>query len=121
MSDPSAPATAYAQFPITTEREFPEWGIERSVGMVFGVVVYSLGSVAKLTGGLKAGAGAGEIDQFSRVMDDARRKSVGRLIQQAQNLGANAVVGFQFGGSDMGASMSEIVAYGTGVVLGHKK
>ena len=76
MPDPSAATAGYAQFPVTTASAFPEWDIERSVGLVIGVVVYSLGSVAKLTGGFRAGSGASEIAQFSQVLGDARHQSV---------------------------------------------
>ena len=123
MSDPGTAASAYAQFPITTESEFPEWGIERSVGLVFGVMVFSSGtfSAAKLTAGMTTKAGTGELAQLSRIREEARSQSVGRLIENARLLGANGVVGFRFESSSVGTTVAELVAYGTGVVLGPKR
>jgi uncharacterized protein YbjQ (UPF0145 family) len=105
------------QFPITTAFEFPEWKIERSLGMVFGVVVRSMGMAKGFTAGFKAMAG-GEVKQYTRLVEDSRRHAMDRLIENAQLLGANGVVAMRFDSSEVGQSLTEIVAYGTAVVLG---
>ena len=51
-------AGAAPQFPITTALEFPEWRIERNLGLVFGLVVRSMGAAKGFTAGFKALAGA---------------------------------------------------------------
>ena len=85
LSDPGTAVSADAQFPSTTESEFPEWGIERSVGLVFGVTVFSSGtfSGAGPAAGVTTKAGTSELAQLSRIREDARRQSVGRLIEHA--------------------------------------
>ena len=104
------------QLPITTALEFPEWKIERSLGMVFGVVVRSMGMAKGITAGFKAMAG-GEVKQYTRLVEDSRRHAMDRLIENAQLSGGNGVVSMRFDSSEVGQSLTEIVAYGTAVVL----
>jgi uncharacterized protein YbjQ (UPF0145 family) len=123
-SEPSAeapppPPGAAPQFPITTTLEFPEWRIERSMGMVFGVVVRSMGVAKGFAAGFKAMAG-GEVKQYTRLVEDSRRHAMDRLIENAQLAGANGVVSMRFDSSEVGQSLTEIVAYGTAVVLGQR-
>ena len=120
VSDPSAPQTGLPQFPITTALEFPEWATERYVGMVFGLVVRSMGAAKGFTAGFRAIAG-GEVKQYTKLLEDSRRHALDRMIENAQLLGANAVVQFRFDGSEIGQSLTEIVAYGTGVVIGPRQ
>lgn len=120
MSDPGAAPPRQPQFPITTALEFPEWTIERNVGMVFGLVVRSMGAAKGFTAGFKALAG-GEVKQYTKLLEDSRRHALDRMIENAQVLGANAVVQFRFDSSEIGQSLTEIVAYGTGVVVGPRR
>jgi uncharacterized protein YbjQ (UPF0145 family) len=120
MSDASAASADQTQFPITTALEFPEWTIERNVGMVFGLVVRSMGAAKGFTAGFKALAG-GEVKQYTKLLEDSRRHALDRMIENAQLLGANAIVSFRFDSSEIGQSLTEIVAYGTGVVVGPRR
>jgi len=120
VSDASAAPPGQPQFPITTALEFPEWTIERNVGMVFGLVVRSMGAAKGFTAGFKALAG-GEVKQYTKLLEDSRRHALDRMIENAQVLGANAVVQFRFDSSEIGQSLTEIVAYGTGVVVGPRR
>jgi uncharacterized protein YbjQ (UPF0145 family) len=107
------------QFPITTALQFPEWEITRSLGMVFGVVVRSMGISKGIAAGFKAIAG-GEVKQYTRLVEDSRRHAMDRMIENAQLLGANAIVSMRFDSSEVGQSLTEIVAYGTAVVVGNR-
>ncbi len=107
------------QFPITTALEFPEWQIVRSIGMVFGVVVRSMGMARGIGASFKAIAG-GEVKQYTRLVEDSRRHAMDRMIENAQLLGANAIVSMRFDSSEVAQSLTEIVAYGTAVILGPK-
>ena len=104
------------QFPITTTLEFPEWKIDRSLGMVFGVVVRSMGAVKGFTAGFKAMAG-GEVKQYTRLVEDSRRHAMDRMIENAQLAGASAIVSMRFESSEVGQGLTEIVAYGTAVIV----
>lgn len=110
------PVTAETQFPITTALEFPSWTIDRSIGMVFGVVVRSMGAAKGITAGFRALAG-GEVTQYTKLVEDSRRHALDRLIENARVLGANAIVSMRFDSSEIGQNLTEIVAYGTAVVV----
>ena len=115
--DPEDRQAGLAQFPITTALEFPEWKIDRSLGMVFGVVVRSMGMAKGIGAGFKALAG-GEVKQYTRLVEDSRRHAMDRMIENARVLGANAIVSMRFDSSEVGQSLTEIVAYGTAVIVG---
>jgi len=59
----------------------------------------------------------GEVKEYTRLLAEAREEALRRMVQSAKAMGANAVVGFRFGTSMIGAHMAEIFAYGTAVVV----
>jgi len=61
--------------------------------------------------------GGGEIVEFTELLEEARRHAIDRMVANAQAMGADAIVMMRFDSSEMGQSMTEIVAYGTAVVL----
>lgn len=103
---------------MSTTFEIPGYRIERQIGLCWGTLVRSIGFAKGFTGGFKALA-AGEVPQYTDVVNKAREQAVERLMEHAKALGANAVVGVRFDSSEMGqdGSMAEIIAYGTGVVV----
>jgi len=117
MSDEQFQTTAVTQFPITTALTFPEWPVQRHLGMVFGVIVRSMGMAKGITAGFKALAG-GEVKQYTRLVEDSRRHALDRMIENAKLLGANGVVSFRFDSSEVAQSLTEIVAYGSAVIIG---
>jgi uncharacterized protein YbjQ (UPF0145 family) len=119
VADVSADQGAAAQFPITTALEFPEWPVQRSLGMVFGVVVRSMGAAKGFTAGFRALAG-GEVKQYTKLVEDSRRHALDRLIENARIQGANAIISMRFDSSEVGQGLTEIVAYGTAVVVGSR-
>jgi uncharacterized protein YbjQ (UPF0145 family) len=117
---PPPPPSAAPQFPITTTLEFPEWRIECSLGMVFGVVVRSMGVAKGFAAGFKSMAG-GEVKQYTTLVEDSRRHAMDRMIENATALGANAIVSMRFDSSEIGQGLTEIVAYGTAVIVGPRE
>jgi uncharacterized protein YbjQ (UPF0145 family) len=101
---------------ISTTFDIPGARITRYCGSCFGVVVRSMGFAKGIGAGFKALAG-GEVTQYTRLLEDSRRHAMDRMVQNAQVLGANAVVGMRFDSSEIGQSLTEIVAYGTAVVV----
>jgi len=85
-------------------------------GQVFGVVVRSRGLAGNVMAGLRSIIG-GEITEYTQLLEEARRHAIDRMVRNAQLMGANAVVMMRFDSSEMGQSMSEIVAYGTAVFI----
>ena len=60
----------------------------------------------------------GELTQYTELLTESRRQAVDRMIQQAQELGANAVVNVRFTTSSIAAGAAELYAYGTAVTIG---
>ena len=85
-------------------------------GQTFGLVVRSRGFSGNLIAGLRSLAG-GEIHEYTQLLEDTRRQALDRLVKNATLMGANAVVSMRFDSSELAGTMSEIVAYGTAVVV----
>ena len=99
----------------TTERVAGQ-RVKQTLGQVFGVVVRSRGLGGNILAGLRSIAG-GEIHEYTQLLEETRRQAVDRLVRNATAMGANAVIMMRFDSSEIGQTMSEIVAYGTAVVL----
>lgn len=102
--------------PVTTTFEFPGWKIDRVIGPCFGLVVRSLGIGRGLTASFQ-GMGGGEVTQYTSLLEETRQQAMDRLIYHAQILGANGIIGMRFDSSEVGQAFTEIVAYGTAVLV----
>ena len=85
-------------------------------GQTFGLVVRSRGFSGNLIAGLRS-LGGGEIHEYTELLEDTRRQALDRLVRNATLMGANAVISMRFDSSELAGTMSEIVAYGTAVVV----
>jgi len=85
-------------------------------GQTFGLVVRSRGFSGNLIAGLRS-LGGGEIHEYTELLEDTRRQALDRLVKNATLMGANAVISMRFDSSELAGTMSEIVAYGTAVVV----
>jgi uncharacterized protein YbjQ (UPF0145 family) len=90
--------------------------VVESKGMVFGLVVRSRGLGGNLMASLRS-IGGGEIHEYTQLLEDTRRQALDRLVQNAALMGATAVLSMRFDSSELSGTMSEIVAYGTAVVI----
>ena len=90
--------------------------VSRSLGQVFGVVVRSRGLGGNIMASLRS-LGGGEIIEYTQMLEEARRHATDRMVQNASLMGANAIVMMRFDSSEIGQTMSEIVAYGTAVTI----
>jgi uncharacterized protein YbjQ (UPF0145 family) len=66
--------------------------------------------------GLRSLAG-GEIVEYTQMLEEARRHAVDRMVKNARLMQASAIVLMRFDSSEMGQTMSEVVAYGTAVIV----
>jgi uncharacterized protein YbjQ (UPF0145 family) len=85
-------------------------------GQTFGLVVRSRGFSGNLIAGLRS-IGGGEIKEYTSLLEDTRRQALDRLVSNATLMGANAVISMRFDSSGLAGTMSEIVAYGTAVIV----
>jgi uncharacterized protein YbjQ (UPF0145 family) len=100
----------------TTTPFIAGWRVSETKGQVFGLVVRSRGLAGNLAAGLRSIVG-GEIHEYTELLEDTRRQAVDRMVQNATLMGANAILSMRFDSSEIGQTMSEIVAYGTAVVV----
>ncbi|HEY1687726.1 MAG TPA: heavy metal-binding domain-containing protein [Solirubrobacteraceae bacterium] len=101
---------------VTTTENIPEAQVVKTLGHVFGLTVRSRSLGGNIAAGLKSLVG-GEIRSYVKLNEDARRQAIDRMVQNAAAMGANAVTMMRFDSTEMGKSMSEIVAYGTARVV----
>lgn len=102
---------------MTTGLEFPDRAITGNLGVVYGLVVRSMGLVGGVAAGFKA-LRRGEISQYTQLLEDSRRHAIDRMVDNAQLLDADGLIGVRFDSSEIGQQFTEIVAYGTAVTLG---
>lgn len=101
---------------VVTTENVPGYQVRAVLGQCFGVVVRSRGLAGNIMASLRTIVG-GEIKEYTQMLEQARRHAVDRMVSNASLMGANAIVMMRFDSSEMGQTMSEIVAYGTAVVL----
>ncbi|NMM61681.1 YbjQ family protein [Clostridium sp. P21] len=101
---------------IVTTENVPGYKVKEVKGEVFGLIVRSRGLGGNIMAGLKSLVG-GEIHQYTSLLEDTRKQAVERLTANATDMGANAIVMMRFDSSEVGETMSEVVAYGTAVVI----
>ncbi|MEG0386202.1 MAG: heavy metal-binding domain-containing protein, partial [Solibacillus sp.] len=58
-----------------------------------------------------------EISQYTEMLEDARKQAMDRMVKNASAMGANAIVMMRFDSGEIGQNMSEIVSYGTAVIV----
>jgi uncharacterized protein YbjQ (UPF0145 family) len=101
---------------VVTTENIAGHRVRQTIGQCFGVVVRSRGLGGNIMAGLRSIVG-GEISEYTQMLEEARRHAVDRLVQNATAMGANAIIMMRFDSSEIGQTMSEIVAYGTAVVI----
>jgi uncharacterized protein YbjQ (UPF0145 family) len=103
---------------VTTTFTLEGYRIREYKGLVRGIVVRSPTITQGILGGLKSIIG-GQIGAFTEMCEQARQQAYEALLQHAAQMGANAVLGFRYDASEVGAreSATEVLCYGTAVVV----
>ena len=91
--------------------------IKETLGLVKGSTVQSKNIGRDITQGFKGIIG-GELKSYTDMMNEARDIATGRMIEEAQQLGADAVINVRFASSSSMQGAAEVMAYGTAVKLG---
>lgn len=86
------------------------------LGPVFGLTVRARGIGKDIVASLKGLVG-GEISQYTEMLEDARKQAIDRMVKNAAEMGANAIIMMRFDSGEIGQNMSEIIAYGTAVMV----
>ena len=101
---------------VVNTETIPGYEILEVKGLVQGNTIRAKHLGRDITASLKNLVG-GELTQYTELLTESRRQAVDRMIQQAQELGANAVVNVRFTTSSIAAGAAELYAYGTAVTI----
>ena len=99
---------------VTTMNDLPGYEIDEVYGEVMGLTVRSRNIGSQFGAGLKSIFG-GELKGMTKALMDSREEVMGRMTQEAEEKGANAIIAMRFDTSEMGQNWTEICAYGTAV------
>ncbi|MGH9570768.1 MAG: YbjQ family protein [Candidatus Angelobacter sp.] len=104
----------------TTQFELPGYQAVRSLGVVRGIVVRSRSVFGTIGAGLQTLVG-GNISLLTNLCEKTREESFELLLQHAAQLGANAVVAIRYDATEVMQGVTEVLAYGTAVVVEPKR
>ena len=85
-----------------------------ALGMVKGTIVQTKNVGRDFMAGMKTLVG-GEIVGYTQMLNEARQIAIKRMVDEAKELGADAIVGIKYGSSQIMAGAAEVIAYGTAV------
>jgi uncharacterized protein YbjQ (UPF0145 family) len=100
----------------TTASELPGYRVARNLGIVRGVVVRSRSIVGTLGAGIQSLFG-GNITLWTEMCEHARQEAFDLMARHAEQLGANAVIAFRYDATEVSAGVTEVLAYGSAVVV----
>ncbi len=101
---------------ITTAFELPGVKVKRSLGIVRGITVRSRSILGNIAGGLQSILG-GNITIYTELCEHARIEAFEIMVQHADALGANAIIGMRYDANELMQGLTEVLAYGTAVVV----
>jgi uncharacterized protein YbjQ (UPF0145 family) len=90
--------------------------ITKTLGFTWGLIVRSRGLGGNIVAGLRTVVG-GEIHEYTELLNQSRQHALERMTEHARAMGANAVISVDFDSSELGQSMTEVLACGTAVVV----
>jgi uncharacterized protein YbjQ (UPF0145 family) len=100
----------------TTAFEFEGYAVSRHLGIVRGIIVRSRSIVGNIGAALQTLVG-GNISIYTSLCERARLDAFNEMCQHAAALGANAVIGVRYDATEIGAGITEVLCYGTAVVV----
>ncbi|HNS20618.1 MAG TPA: YbjQ family protein [Sedimentisphaerales bacterium] len=101
---------------LSTTDTIPGKTITKHLGLVRGNTVRARHVGKDILAGLRNLVG-GEIAEYTKLLGESREQAIDRMVEHAQDLGANAIVGLRFSTSEVMTHAAEILVYGTAVVV----
>ena len=120
MSTYPPPASSLDPALVTTALEIPNHRIVRNIGVVRGIVVRSRNIVATIGAGIQTLVG-GDITLFTELCEKSRQDAFAMMTLHAAQLGANAVISFRYDANELMNGVTEVLAYGTAVIVERTK
>jgi len=112
----STPQFTVSPHMVTTAFEMPGFRVVRSLGVVRGIVVRSRNLLVNIGAVFNSMVG-GNITAWTRLCEETRAEAFRIMIQHASELGANAIVGARYDATEVASGASEVLAYGTAVIV----
>ncbi len=101
---------------LTTINSVPGKEIKEVYGLVSASTVRTKNIGKDIGASFKTLVG-GEIKAYQEMMEESRKISIGRMVDKAEAMGANAIIGVQIATSAVMTGASEVIAYGTAVLI----
>jgi uncharacterized protein YbjQ (UPF0145 family) len=101
---------------VSTTFELPGFRVKRNLGVVRGIIVRSRSVFGTIGAGLQTIVG-GNISIFSDLCEQTRNDAFELMLQHASEHGANAVIGVRYDATEIMQGVTEVLAYGTAVVV----
>jgi uncharacterized protein YbjQ (UPF0145 family) len=101
---------------VTTTNDIEGYRIARYLGLVRGITVRSRSVIGNFGAGLQALFG-GNISIYTGLAERARSEAYELMVRHATDVGANAVIAMRYDANEIQAGITEVLAYGTAVVL----
>lgn len=100
----------------TTCFDLPGYRVVRNLGLVRGVTVRSRGFGGQVAATLRS-LGGGQIHEYVQLCEETRAEGFDLMVKAAEEMGANAIVGVRYDATELATNMTEVLAYGTAVVV----
>jgi uncharacterized protein YbjQ (UPF0145 family) len=101
---------------LSTTHTIENKQIVKHLGLVKGNTIRARHIGRDIMAGLRNVVG-GEISDYTKMMAESREQAIDRMIEDAQDMGANAIIGIQFSTSMVMQMAAEIMVYGTAVIV----
>lgn len=101
---------------VTTAFGFEGYKTTRQLGVVRGITVRSRSMLGNLAGSIQTIFG-GNISIYTELCEHARSEAYDLMVKHARDMGANAIIGMRYDANDVMEGVTEVLAYGTAVVI----
>jgi uncharacterized protein YbjQ (UPF0145 family) len=101
---------------VTTTNEVQGYRIVRQLGLVRGITVRSRSVIGNFAGGIQSFFG-GKLSIYVNLAETARKEAYDHMVEHAQAAGANAVIAMRYDANEIMDGITEVLAYGTAVVI----
>jgi uncharacterized protein YbjQ (UPF0145 family) len=99
---------------VTTTNDLPGFVVTKHLGVVRGVTVRSRSALGNLGGAIQSIFG-GNLSIYTELAEHARQEAYDLLVQHAEQVGADAIIGMRYDGNEIMEGVTEVLAYGTAV------
>ncbi len=101
---------------IVTTNDVPGYRVVKTLGLVRGITVRSRNAISDMLGGLQSMLG-GRVEVYVKLAETSRAEAYQELVEHARAMGANAVIAMRYESNEIMDGVTEVLAYGTAVVV----